>query len=60
MEILPYLNIPATEEYTDEELAEHGITREEAEAGRITETETPETDVYKRQVLNCLMSRKLV
>ena len=32
------------EEYTDEELAEHGITREEAEAGRITETETPETD----------------
>ena len=44
MEILPYLNIPATEEYTDEELAEHGITREEAEAGRITETETPETD----------------
>ena len=44
MEILPYLNIPTTEEYTDEELAEHGITREEAEAGRITETETPETD----------------
>ena len=44
MEILPYLNIPATETYTDEELAEHGITREEAQAGRITETETPETD----------------
>lgn len=44
MEILPYLNIPVTEEYTDEELADHGITREEAEAGRITETETPETD----------------
>lgn len=44
MEILPYLNIPMTEEYTDTELAEHGITREEAEAGRITELTVPETD----------------
>lgn len=44
MEILPYLNIPMTEEYTDQELAEHDITREEAEAGRITETKVLETD----------------
>ena len=44
MEILPYLNIPVTEVYTDADLAEHGLTQEEAEVGRITERETPETD----------------
>lgn len=46
MEVLPYMNIPMTEEITDEQLATLGITREEAEAGRITETEAPETDEY--------------
>ena len=40
------MNIPMTEEITDEQLATLGITREEAEAGRITETEAPETDEY--------------
>lgn len=45
MEILPYLNIPMTEEITDQQLLDHNMTREEAEAGRITETETYETEI---------------
>lgn len=44
MEVLPYLNIPQTEEITDELLAELGMTREEAESGRVAETQTPETN----------------
>ena len=44
MEVLPYLNIPRTEEITDELLAELGMTREEAESGRVAETQTPETN----------------
>jgi len=44
MEILPYLNIPVTEVYTDSDLVEHGLTQEEAEVGRITETESKEPD----------------
>lgn len=44
MEVLPYLNIPHTEEITDELLAELGMTREEAESGRVAETQTPETN----------------
>ena len=43
-EILPYLNIYPTEEVTDEELNNIGITREEAEIGRQVETQEPETD----------------
>ncbi len=59
-EVLPYLGIYQTEEITDEMLEEIGITREEAEAGRTTETqetdadgnpvETTETDAYGNPV----------
>jgi len=47
-ELLPYLNIYQTEEITEEQLSNLGLTREEAEAGRIVEKETeePETDEY--------------
>lgn len=44
-EILPYLNIYPTEEVTDEELENIGITREEAEIGRQLDIQ-PETDEY--------------
>lgn len=43
-EILPYLNIYPTEEVTEEELQNIGITWEEAEIGRQVETAEPETD----------------
>jgi stage V sporulation protein D (sporulation-specific penicillin-binding protein) len=42
-EILPYLNIQPTEEITDEELANIGITWDDVQLGRQTETEA-ETD----------------
>lgn len=47
-EVLPYLNIYPTEEITDETLEYLGLTREDAEAGRVVEKETeePETDEY--------------
>ena len=44
MEVLPYLNIPQTEEITEEQLNMLGLTWEEAQGGRIVETETQETN----------------
>ncbi|MDY3917483.1 MAG: penicillin-binding transpeptidase domain-containing protein [Candidatus Limivivens sp.] len=44
MEVLPYLNIPQTEEITEEQLYNLGLTWEEARGGRIIETEAPETN----------------
>lgn len=44
MEILPYLNIPQTEEIDEQLLYELGLTWEEAQGGRIIETETAETN----------------
>ncbi len=51
MEVLPYLNIPQTEEITDELLQELELTREDVENGRNAtlqnkKSETPETDEY--------------
>ena len=43
-EILPYLNLYPTEEVTDEELNNIGITREQAEIGRQIDSGEPETD----------------
>ena len=49
--MLPYLNIPQTEEITDELLQELELTREDVENGRNAtlqnkKSETPETDEY--------------
>lgn len=51
MEVLPYLNIPQTEEITDELLQELELTREDVENGRNAalikeKSETTETDEY--------------
>ena len=51
MEVLPYLNIPQTEEITDELLQELELTREDVENGRNAtlkknSSETTETDEY--------------
>ena len=51
MEVLPYLNIPQTEEITDELLQELELTREDVEYGRNAalikeKSETTETDEY--------------